>query len=250
MKEEYNETELKERAEEQIKNPTKVRFMDAPWYKQVSQEEALLIGSGGINSNVAVLLSSLGLPFTIMDGDTVETTNLGAQFFTTSQQGLNKVDAIKYNCGAFTHHEDIVAIPEFFNENSMIFNIVFLGLDNMGARKLAFEKWLEYLNEADEDEKADFILIDGRLLAEDYQIYTVTSDEESIKQYKESLFEDSEVEEEPCSYKATRFASWGIASDIVSIFVNYLTNKFYEDDVREIPTKIVKSIPSFYLNIK
>lgn len=234
------------------KNSVHQRIKDAPWYDIVQDQYGLIVGSGGIGSNLAFLLASMGLKFTIVDGDNIGIENLNAQHFTTSQaiQQLKKVNAIKQNCTNFLGDEIASGIdiaPENFTDESPINNIVFMGLDNMRTRKLVFEKWRDNMLNSSEDVQKNFILLDGRLLAEKYQIFVATKD--NYEDYEKTLFDDSEAHDAPCTYKSTRFASWGIVSDMSGIFVNWCTN-LVDPDLREVPQSIEKSFDCFYYNVK
>lgn len=62
-----------------------------------------IIGTGGVGSNVAMVLSRLsfkisgGLKLTLFDEDIVEYKNIERQFFFIDQVGMKKVDALKQN---------------------------------------------------------------------------------------------------------------------------------------------------------
>ena len=226
-------------------NPYKTRFADAPWFYEAQDKYSLVLGSGGIGSNLIFLLSSIGVSMSIYDVDVCDTVNLGAQHFRIKDLNKPKVEAISEVCREFLGNDnDIETNNCRYDKDSPANPVTFLAFDNMASRKLAYEKWVELLESTPENERDQFILIDGRLLAETYQIYTVTKD--NYLKYKESLLEDSEVEDEPCTMKATRFASWGIVSDMVAVFLNWCTNLAYEDEIREVPYFITKVYNSFY----
>lgn len=228
-------------------SPFKIRFADAPWFHMLQKEYVLLLGAGGISSWVAFLLSRIGVNFSIYDFDRVGSENLGGQLYGVSHIGMDKTTAIRNICTEFCGNDNSIDLNGRYTEDSPSNPVVIAGFDNMSGRKLAFEKWVELLNEAPEEEKDNFLFIDGRLLAFDYQIYTVTKDR--IEQYKQTLFEDSEVEEVMCTLKSTTHCSVGIASDIIGVLTNWATNKVFDEDMYEVPFSIVKSIPSFTYNV-
>ncbi len=231
-------------------SPFKIRFADAPWFLKAQDNYVLILGAGGIGSNLIFLLSSVGVNMNIWDNDVIGAENISAQSFQISQIGMSKVDAIKVNARAYMGQENTIDVSNTrYDKDSPANPITFLGFDNMSSRKLAYEKWVELLESDEEDNRKNYILIDGRLNCEIYQVFTVTKD--NYKKYAETLFEDSEVADQPCTMKATRFASWGIVSDMTAIYLNWCTNKVYEDDdIREVPFKVEKSYPNLYYKVE
>ena len=68
--------------------------------EDLPQKSLLIIGAGGIGTTVVDLLVpaleriQLGAKITLMDGDTVEASNLGHQNYSTADIGKKKVDAL------------------------------------------------------------------------------------------------------------------------------------------------------------
>lgn len=225
-------------------SPYKIRFADAPWFHKLQNTPVLLLGAGGISSWVAFCLSRAGVNFEIFDFDIVGAENLGGQLYGTKHIGMPKTEAITQICKEFCGNDNTISTYERYTQDSYTNEIVIAGFDNMAGRKLAFEKWVEYLNEVPDSEKDNFLFIDGRLLAEDYQIYSVTKDR--IEEYRKTLFDDSEVSDVLCTLKSTTHCAMGIASDIFSILTNFAVNRVNDEtDLYEVPFNIVKSIPSF-----
>lgn len=81
-----------------------------------------------------------------------------------------------------------------------------------------------------------------RLSAENFQIYVVKKNDDYAK-YEATLFEDSEVEELPCSYKATSHCGAMIGAYITGIITNWLTNDRIGDDISEVPFNINMQVP-------
>ena len=88
-----------------------------------------------------------------------------------------------------------------------------------------------------------------RLLSEQFQIYTVTNDPGRIEKYKETLFADASIPDVLCTLKSTTHCSMGIASDIIGVLTNFVTNLCYNANIREVPFYIEKSIDLFTYNI-
>lgn len=238
---------------EEAKNvhPLKVRFSDAAWYERAKNTTILLLGSGGIGSWVGFALSRIGFPFMVYDFDIVEETNLGGQLFNVSHVGKHKTEALEELCKQFSGSDVKVYRDGKYTADSPSNPIVIAAFDNMEARKLSFEKWVEFVSECTEEEQKEAIFIDGRLLAEDYRIYAVTVDR--IEAYRTTLFSDDVQEEIMCTLKATTHCSMGIAADMVSILTNHIAGiderKLYGSPLRDVPAQIVKSIPMFTYDI-
>jgi molybdopterin/thiamine biosynthesis adenylyltransferase len=220
----------------------KHRFSDAPWFEWLKKREVIILGAGGIGSWVAFALARIGCNLHIYDMDTIEPHNLGGQLYNMHQVNQNKAEAIAQLCHQFSGGEAEVATYGRFDEESPIGSIVISCFDNMAGRALAFQKWSEALASDPENAK-DYLFIDGRLLAEDYQVYAVTAGR--LDAYRKTLFQDGEVQDAMCSLKATTHCSMGIASDMVAEVSNFATNRSYGEDIREVPFSIIKSIPLF-----
>lgn len=238
-----NEVRKMEQVVEKVHSPFKQRFSDAPWFEKLKSTYILLLGAGGIGSWVGFALSRIGCNFTVFDMDSVEAHNLGGQLFNTTHINKLKTEALKEVCYAFSGHENVIRSAGRYEEGSYTNPIVIAAFDNMAARKLAFDKWKQFVIESSEEEAKNCVFIDGRLLAEDYQVYAVTKDK--IEEYEKTLFSDSEVEEVLCTLKATTHCSMGIASEIISCLTNFIANRVYGFEARELPFRITKSIPLY-----
>lgn len=85
------------------------------------------------------------------------------------------------------------------------------------------------------------------MLAESFQIFAVLPGTED--RYRETLFEDSEVQDQPCSAKATSHCGAMISSMMVGILTNYLSNVATNMNIREVPFKTTFEIPLLTFNI-
>lgn len=192
---------------------TQQRFKDLSWFDP--DYEITIGGAGGIGSWTAFLLGRIGYTLYIYDYDIIERHNLGGQLFSLDQVGQAKVNALAENIEKFSENSNVQAINDKLDENSLITDICFSCFDNMKARKTMFEKW-----KASETRK---VFIDGRMSAELFQIYIVIPGRE--EEYEKSLFEDSEVEEQPCTMKATSHCASTIAGLMTAAFTNYVANE-------------------------
>ena len=204
------------------------RFKDAPWFPQ--RDELVMIGgAGGIGSWLAFFLTRAGFKPTIYDFDVIEEHNVGGQLFRNSDVGLPKVSAlfniIKEFCGS-----EINTFNERIDENSPTHYFMFSAFDNMRARKDLFEVWKKSIPNC----PVTPIFIDGRLTMEQLQIFCVTPDR--IEEYEnEHLFDDSEVEDAPCTMKQTSHSAAMIASHMVGSFTNHITNIYEREIIRDVP---------------
>ena len=234
------------------------RFKDAPWFPK--EETAIIVGgAGGIGSWLSLLLSRAGFYPIVYDYDRLEEHNLAGQLYTKldAENNVLKVDALKGLCKNFAD-TDITVMNERYTKDSMSHHYVMSAFDNMQARKDMFSAWCEYvkdwkfLKEHEEDlngeDKFDEvpIFIDGRLTAEQMQIFCVTPDR--IEAYKEHLFDDSEVEDAPCTMKQTSHSAAMIASHMVGFFTNHMTNNAEKDTTRALPFLWEYFIPLNYIN--
>ena len=212
------------------------RFKDAPWYANSENEKILVVGAGGIGSNAMHCLSkTIPANYVIVDDDIVESYNIGTQFFQTSHIGINKVVAVANNALTFGSSAKVQPVTYKYDE-SMYRPIVITGLDNMATRKQVYEAWKQH-----EDRE---LLIDGRLLANMYIIYTVQKGQE--EEYEKTLLSDSEIDDAPCTFKQTAYMAMMIGARITQILVNYLINKYSEEPTAVVPFKVKEYSEIFY----
>lgn len=204
------------------------RFKDAVWFSD-RQEAVMVGGAGGIGSWLVFLLVRAGFLPTVYDFDTIEEHNTGGQLFRKQDVGIKKVDALykisKDFCG-----EEINTFDVKIDENSPTHHFMFSAFDNMKARRDMFNVWKKSV----ENCPVTPIYIDGRLSMESFQILCVTP--KNMERYEaEYLFQDSDVEDEPCTLKQTSHSAAMIASHMVAFFTNHLTNIYEKETVRDVP---------------
>jgi molybdopterin/thiamine biosynthesis adenylyltransferase len=170
----------------------------------------------------------------LYDFDSVEEVNMAGQLFRTQDIGKLKVNAIKDIVHAFSGYEKVTTMPERYDAESLKSPVMFSCFDNMEARKVMFENWL-----SEAEKYPDSIFIDGRLNAEQFQVYYVTL--ANAVQYRDKhLFADSEVEDANCSYKQTTHFAAAIAAKMVQGFTSFL------DDTYELPFRYEEIGPLFF----
>lgn len=214
------------------------RFSTAIWYAKIREQDVNILGVGGIGSYVSFLVARMKPnSITLYDNDRVDVTNMGGQLYQRADIGEYKVNSAQKIANNFCDYYFTYGYRMLFNESDNFYGrIVICGFDNMDARKAAFKSWKRAVSASMDEAKHEFLFIDGRLAAEEFQVFCIGgSDDYHIKIYEDNwLFDDSEAEETVCSYKQTSFAANMIASVMVNLFVNFcanLCNPLIERDV-------------------
>lgn len=204
------------------------RFSSALWYEAIKKKSVLLAGVGGIGSFVAFLLSRVKpASITMYDPDIVEEVNMSGQLYNENNAGYFKVDSIAEMMHHYSNYYTILSINERYTYDSLTDNIMICGFDSMNARTTFFTKWEQHVSSLPKEERGKCLFIDGRLAAEEFQVFCITGDDiyhQNI--YKnEYLFSDDEADETICSYKQTSHCASMIGSIIVNLFVNFVANE-------------------------
>ena len=217
------------------------RFKDAPWLPQ-NNESCLIGGAGGIGSWLTFFLARAGFRPNVYDFDIIEEHNIGGQLFSKEDIGKPKVESL-YDMIFRYCDNHINAFKKAIDQDSPTHYFCFSAFDNMKARKDLFEVWEKSISKC----PVTPIFIDGRLTAEQLQIFCVTPD--NIGRYKNELFDDSEVEDAPCTFKQTSHCAAMIASHMMGFFTNHLTNIYERENVRDVPFYYEFYVPVSLTNI-
>ena len=241
------------------------RFQSAPW----ALDEPFwvnLFGCGGIGSWSAVMLARTGATISLVDMDAVEEVNMGGQLFRIEDIGQSKTTALGRICYSFgakhVYDRNGEVNPEFFQSSAVSFDVPIWisAFDNMLARKLLFSKWKELAVANDISKKSDIegvpgkkglltpVFIDGRLTAETFQVYAVTHPDQ-FERFEKTMFDDEEVEDLPCSFKATSHCAAMIGAVITGTVTNHITNCMEGKVIREVPFETEFSMPLLMLNV-
>lgn len=226
------------------------RFSSAIWYENIQKKTVILAGVGGIGSYVGFLLARMKpTAMFIYDNDIVETVNMSGQLYGQSDLGRPKVSALAEMIRNYAGYSSVFAISERFTDESKASDIMICGFDNMAARRLFFNKWVNHVQSKPEEERKDCLFIDGRLAAEEFQVLCIRGDDEyNINRYNnEFLFSDAEADETICSYKQTTFCANMIASYMVNLFVNFCANQCEPLIDRDLPFLITYNAETMYL---
>ncbi len=196
----------------------RTRFRDAEWLKAQSTQ-AVIVGQGGFGAYLSYLLIQnlpAGSALYVCDGDTVSPHNVGNQFFSETDLGLFKVDAVRERLEQFGLTEDVTLVcgNTFFDSNSAAFPISICASDTMASRLQLYEAWCKLGSKAK-------LFIDMRSAAQQFQMYVITEPSEA---YRETLFSDNEVSEGDCAFRQTPQTSMMSAAICTQAVCNYLSN--------------------------
>lgn len=220
------------------------RVKGASWFPLLYRKDVMVLGQGGIGSWTTLLLSRIGCSLHIFDMDNYEDHNMTGQVVPHSYIGVNKARAMQRVVNDFSPNCSIMHYPERYTEESFVGNIMICGFDNMAARKVAFKNWLNMLSSLTFEQRDACFFQDGRLLAEQLQIFNIPGgDAERIRKYeREYLFSDEEVDEAECTFKQTSHCAAMIASHMVGFLTNWASNA----DRKSKGEPGVRAVPFFY----
>jgi molybdopterin/thiamine biosynthesis adenylyltransferase len=219
------------------------RFKDAPWIPN-KKESCIVGGAGGIGSWLTLFLSRAGFSPIVFDFDIIEDHNLGGQLFPQSSIGELKVFALKEMIKNFSNG-DLETFNKKVDENTMSHYFCFSAFDNMKARRDLFNSWKRSWDKC----MVTPIFIDGRLMAEQLQIFCVTPST-ADKYENEHLFDDSEVEDAPCTFKQTSHCAAMIGGLMTGFFTNHMTNVYEGEKYRDVPFYYEYFVPVTLVNIE
>lgn len=204
------------------------RFSSAVWYDAVRTKSVVLAGVGGIGSYVAFLLSRMKpASITIYDPDIVEEVNMSGQLYSKKNVGKTKVDSIAEMMVDYSNFFNTLSIADRYTIGSPAENIMICGFDNMQARRQFYNSWIQHIGMLPAEERKKCLFIDGRLAAEEFQVFCITGDDNYHQAVynRDYLFSDAEADETICSYKQTSHCANMIGSIMVNLFVNFVANE-------------------------
>lgn len=217
---------------------TSSRFSGAIWAAAIRTKTVTLAGVGGIGSYVGFLLSRVKPNKIILyDPDRIESVNMSGQLYNRDSIGQSKTRALSEFMVRYSCFYNIYSYNSRFERTSPASDIMICGFDNMAARRAFYEAWKTHVNMMPEGEQGEALFIDGRLAAEEFQVFCIKGDDNyHMKQYEDKwLFSDEEAEETTCSYKQTSHCANMIASVMVNLFVNFVANQCKPLIDRDVP---------------
>lgn len=227
----------------------RTRFSEAPWI--LKDTTASVGGIGGIGSNLAYLLSKIGINMVLIDPDIVEDHNIGGQMFDVNDIGKDKIEAVTER--VLNINPSLQVFPyklklDKENANDFVNPVSFSCFDNMEARLLMFNAWEKLASQCPPSSFP--IFIDGRQESETFQVYAVPYfnvngriNFDGIKRYEETLFDDSKIPDLPCNFKATTHVGFMTSATMISLFTNFISNAKSKEVIRELPFKVEFNIP-------
>lgn len=228
------------------------RFSSAIWYEAIRNKKILLAGLGGIGSYVAFLLARMHpVRIILYDDDIVEAANMSGQFYSNSNIGQLKAEAIYNTMRSYSSFFNGNVNTIKYSESCIATDIMICGFDNMAARKIFYTNWKQHVNSTGVD-KSKCLYIDGRLSAEEFQVLAIQGDDErAMKLYEDNwLFSDEESEATLCSYKQTTFMANMIGSIMVNIFVNFVANECDPIYPRDVPFLTTYTADNMYFKVE
>lgn len=228
------------------------RFSGAIWFEKIKEMNITVAGIGGIGSYVAFLLSRLDpRRIDVIDQDIVEAGNLSGQLFSLEDVGDSKVNSAYRMASRFSNYHKMNSVRTRVGEDFAGRDIMICGFDNMEARKVYYQSWKEHVAQIRKEDKSNCLFIDGRLAAEEFQVFCITGDDtKSMARYERKfLFDDSEAAETICSYKQTTFMATMIGSVIVNLFVNFVSNMCNPIIPRDLPFMTTYNGETMYFKV-
>lgn len=180
-------------------------------------QKILIVGAGSVGGWTALALGKLGCSsITVMDFDTVELHNVGPQIYKVIDEDSKKVEALQERLGFLLENPieviDAKWTPQFDMSD---YDIVIVAVDNITNRREIFEK-LQKVNDN------THLVIDARMASYGIEIYTYDPFlVDTCKAYQDTLFEESETREIPCSERSVVFNVFVVAGMIADIIAQW-----------------------------
>lgn len=194
------------------------------------EEDVHIIGLGAIGSQVALMLTRLGLRnITIYDFDSIEEINLANQNYKHDQIGKTKIEATKENMLAINPELNLEIEPEGW-QGQKLSGYVFLCLDNIDVRRAIVE--------AQRGNKYIKAIFDFRMGLADAQHYAADfQNEKAVKRLLETMdFTHEEAKQAlPVSACGTSLSVlptiWTIISAGIANFINFVKTNEYKHTI-------------------
>ena len=211
------------------------RFKGADWFEIVQEQNVILAGLGGIGSWVSLFLSRLGpKTLSLYDDDRFEEHNLSGQAFRIASLGRSKVEEAVSIATDFSNYNMSYAFDSKYTESSSTSKIMICGFDNMGARKLFYNKWKESIIQ---EESHEYLFIDGRLTADMFQLFCIQGNDAYAQDEYEMnwLFGDEEADDTDCTFRQTSHIAAMLGTYITTYFTNFCSNLSPDNFPKRIP---------------
>jgi sulfur carrier protein ThiS adenylyltransferase len=190
--------------------------------QRILECKATVIGVGAIGRQVALQLTTIGIPWLqLVDFDTVDVSNLATQGYLHDDLGHLKVEATATFCRKLNSDLQVETVNDRFKRSQETGNAVFCGVDSITARR---HIW-------DIVKDATGFYCDGRMSAEVMRIITAF-DESSRVHYPQTLFSQQEAQAGPCTAKSTIYCANIAAGLMLAQFTRYLRRMPMDLDIQ------------------
>jgi molybdopterin/thiamine biosynthesis adenylyltransferase len=194
------------------------------FYKpSLDTNNVLIIGTGHTGSYIAFALARMGVRYiSVCDPDTVEQSNLPNQFFTENlPDNILKVMALKNTLKLIMPECEIKTYPKKAEEltqteiNEIYPTVIIIAIDSMAGRKRIY--WSLIKNTRCK-------VIDARSGGEFASIfYFCSMINHEVEKYEQTLWDDKDVPDLPCTGKTVIDMSLVIAAQVARIYRKIIT---------------------------
>ncbi len=180
--------------------------------EKLSDCPVTIIGVGAIGRQVALQLAVMGVsPMTLIDFDTVEVANLGAQGYLDDDLGRPKVEATADLINQLNRDVAVHSIHRRFTRSEDQPTIIFCCVDSIETRRHIFGAVKDRLR----------FFVDGRMSAESLRILTVC-DRDGLVHYPSTLFSPEEAHRGTCTARTTFYCASIAAGLMVASFAKWI----------------------------
>lgn len=184
----------------------------------------MIVGAGSVGSWTAMCLGKLGVrDITVMDMDHVEVHNVGAQAYTSADEDEPKVEALQRRL-SFLLEQPIKGINRQWTPEVDLseYDVVISSVDNITVRKNIYKQL----------KGSRKLILDPRMAGNGIEIYTVRCwEEKDCSFYEDTLFEESETIETPCSERVIAYNVFSIAGMIGNLLGKYANGQPLPNEV-------------------
>ena len=190
--------------------------------ERIADSKATVIGVGAIGRQVALQLTTMGIPWLqLIDFDVVEPSNQASQGYLEHDLGKLKVDATAASCKKINCSIELEVLSERFRRRTDVGNVVFCCVDKIDVRRLIWQSVKDTVN----------FYCDGRMSAEVLRVLTACHFE-SRKYYPSTLFNSEEAFVGPCTAKTTIYCANIAAGLMIAQFAKYLRQLPIDSDIQ------------------
>lgn len=170
------------------------------------------IGAGGYAA--ARTLAVMGVPkLKLIDPDTIEDVNLGAQGWGPCYLGRSKIGAAMEELEHLNPQLECWASETKFQpKRDGQADVIFCCVDSMEARQQIWKASKDHCK----------FFVDGRMSGEYLEMYTVTGDNDGFELYEGTLFSDAEAYQDGCTQRTTFYCANLAAAIMVSRYSKWL----------------------------